>query len=744
MILEPGVRVGAYQIVRRLGRGATGVVYHATHPQYGDVALKILASELAEEETTRARFVREAHTLVRLRHRNIVTVFEGGVHDDLPYIAMELVGGATLADRLSARESMSLERKLDIVIQLCDGLQFAHERGVIHRDVKPANVWIMTNGGVKLLDFGTARVLGSTFTRRRDLVGSAAYMAPEQLLGSDVDGRADVFAAGAILYELLAGRRPFDSDGVAAVMNKILHETPAPLLSLVSGLPTELAAAVEAALQKDVSLRYQEAADFGSDLRLARYRVHQPVAAPSDSESEADTILPVTVAATVVRPREPRPTPEVTRIRDGADALDDHAPAVEAAGAYSVEDDAHGGTPSASPGPPPSSPHPSAAVAARVQPQIAAALLRIRELEALWNRQAATLRALAPVVFGWMAQRWRLVAAAAVIVVAVAAVLASRRDAAPAFLFEISSVPPGATIEVDGVQTGQLTPAALSLAGRPTRLRLFAAGYETLETPIAAQATDRPNVLAFTLRRLVRVESSPAGARIAIDGHDTGLSTPADIPVAPGSFPAVVLDSGDRLQASVRLTEDMVNRGFVSVVLDASRRRAADVRPVVAAPPPDRPDSGLRNATAGAEVDGNSASTGARVAVHVAGLYPFEISGCGYSSAAAAQHDFQAQAPCALRLRAPKYYLDQTRSVTAVAGRVEFTAPPLARVQLRSKYEGCTLLLNEHAVGSPPVDLELAAGTYRVVIQCSDKTYTIRALTIEPGQSSRRLDDFLQ
>jgi hypothetical protein len=113
-------------------------------------------------------------------------------------------------------------------------------------------------------------------------------------------------------------------------------------------------------------------------------------------------------------------------------------------------------------------------------------------------------------------------------------------------------------------------------------------------------------------------------------------------------------------------------------------------------------------------------------------------------SPAAARHDLEVAAPCTLRLRAPKYYLDEARRVTAVSGRVEFAAPALARVQLRSKHEGCTLLLNDNAVGSPPVDLELAAGTYRVVIQCRDRAYTIRALTIEPGQSSRRLDDFLQ
>ena len=131
--------------------------------------------------------------------------------------------------------------------------------------------------------------------------------------------------------------------------------------------------------------------------------------------------------------------------------------------------------------------------------------------------------------------------------------------------------------------------------------------------------------------------------------------------------------------------------------------------------------------------------------MQVTGSYPFEITGCGRpASPASTSHQFDVNAPCTLRLRASRYYLDETRAITASSGRVEIAAPQLARVQLRSKFEACTVILNEHAVGSPPVDLELVAGTYRTQIQCRDRTYTIRALTIEPGQSSRRLDDFLQ
>jgi hypothetical protein len=183
----------------------------------------------------------------------------------------------------------------------------------------------------------------------------------------------------------------------------------------------------------------------------------------------------------------------------------------------------------------------------------------------------------------------------------------------------------------------------------------------------------------------------------------------------------------------VAVTEAMLKRGVVQVSLTAWDPAAPGGRTGAAGSQPgDRGESGGRTNP------GNVAVT-----VHVTGSYPFEVSGCGQSSAPASAHELQVAAPCQLRLRAPKYYLDETRPIGASAGRIDMAAPQLARVQLRSKLEVCTVVLNEQAVGSPPVDLELAAGTYRVAIQCPDRTYTIRALTIEPGQSNRRLDDLL-
>jgi serine/threonine-protein kinase len=742
MNLESGARIGPYAMVRRLGRGTTGVVYHATHREYGDVALKMMADEVAADESARARFVREAQTLVRLRHRNIVTIFEGGVHDGVPFIAMELLAGTTLASWLGSGETMPLQRKLDIVIQLCDGLQFAHERGVIHRDVKPANVWVMKNGGVKLLDFGTARVLGSTLTHRRDLVGSAAYMAPEQLAGSSVDGRADVFAAGAILYELIAGRRPFEADAIAAVMNKILHAAPPPLAAMVPGVPADVIRALDTALQKDVSLRYQEAAEFASELRLARYGVDTDETVPAVTVQAVDPAPPSIAPEqpTVVIPRAASRVPRSTLVSSAADSVGGAAPPSERAPGPSA------GASRETAAVPPAQlhgPEPRRRIRSLTAGLASAGARLRRDVYGSWAPHAASLmRDLAR----RPAARPAAILVGAVALVVVVAFLVRRESvSAPVFRLEVRSVPAGAAIEIDGAQSGHRTPAALSLTTRPRRLRLMAAGHETVDTAVTVMTADAPTVLAFTLRRLVRVESKPPGARILINGADTGVSTPADIPVAPGSLPALLLEAADRSHAEIQLTDGLLKAGLVSVVLAPSRRRTPDVRQAdLDDAPAGRPGTAEAAGVEAAGPDRPERPGSSPVAVHAAGSYPFAITGCGRASAAAVAHDLQVDAPCTLRLRAPQYYLDETRAITASAGRVEFAAPGLARVQLRSKHEGCTLLIDDHAVGSPPVDLELAAGTYRVVIQCRDRSYTIRALTIEPGQSSRRLDDFLQ
>ena len=176
---------------------------------------------------------------------------------------MEFLRGRSLAARMTVEPPLSLVQKLDILTQLCTGLHYAHEQGIVHRDVKPANIWVMDDGTIKLLDFGIAKIAASTMTSSGNVLGSAAYMAPEQVSGREIDGRADVFAAGVVLYELLARRKPFEGDAPTAVMMKIIKEDPPPIRNFAPDIPVSLVNAVNKALQKDPDKRFMHAGDFG-------------------------------------------------------------------------------------------------------------------------------------------------------------------------------------------------------------------------------------------------------------------------------------------------------------------------------------------------------------------------------------------------------------------------------------------------------------------------------------------------
>jgi serine/threonine protein kinase len=265
--------IGRYQILERVGQGGMGVLYRGFDPKLDrEVAIKVMLTDFSEDaESMRPRFYREAKAVAKLQHRNIVTVFEFVEDQQQPHIVMEFLRGVALGSRMKSAPGLTLDDKLDIVAQLCSGLGYAHSQGVVHRDVKPANVFLLEDGTVKLLDFGIAKLTTSTLTRQGDVLGSASYMSPEQVAGSDsVDGRADVWSAGVVLYELLSGRKPFEGENPTNVIVKILKEEPPPIDLHVPGLPKRLIAAVHHALEKDPTKRIAKADELGRELQWIR------------------------------------------------------------------------------------------------------------------------------------------------------------------------------------------------------------------------------------------------------------------------------------------------------------------------------------------------------------------------------------------------------------------------------------------------------------------------------------------
>jgi Protein kinase domain/PEGA domain len=285
-----GPRIGRYLITGRIGRGGMGMVYRGLDEALErEVAIKTLVAEGSFDPESRRRFEVEAKAAATLQHPNIVTVHELGEDRGILFIAMEMLPGADLDGLLRSGESLPLAEKLDVVSQVCRGLDYAHERGIVHRDVKPSNVRLLDDGTAKIMDFGIAkRGTGDHITKTGMMVGTVHYMSPEQVRGRALDGRTDVFAAGVILYELLAGERPFKGDDVTSILYKIVNEEPAaPDLATLGELAPRLGDVLRRALAKDASARFPGAAAFDDELRALHDLVVRAQAPPGPASAEA-------------------------------------------------------------------------------------------------------------------------------------------------------------------------------------------------------------------------------------------------------------------------------------------------------------------------------------------------------------------------------------------------------------------------------------------------------------------------
>jgi eukaryotic-like serine/threonine-protein kinase len=273
-IPDPEDLIGAYRLEREIGRGAMGVVYEATSlvahgsaPAGRRVALKLLVFPPLLPEQERAalivRFAREARALASVRHPYVVEVFDVGEFNGQPYLAMEYLAGSNARDRLLRHGPMPADAVVSLGAQLCEALAAVHAAGIVHRDIKPDNVVLEADGSIRLTDFGIARMeVEASLTRTGGLIGSPAYMAPEQILGGAVDARADLFSTGVTLYQMLTGELPFQGASIMEVAHRVAYDPPRPLI----GVPPDLATVLFRAMEKDPDHRYPTALDLRAAL----------------------------------------------------------------------------------------------------------------------------------------------------------------------------------------------------------------------------------------------------------------------------------------------------------------------------------------------------------------------------------------------------------------------------------------------------------------------------------------------
>lgn len=283
--------ISHYKILEKLGEGGMGIVYKAHDTKLDRVvALKFLPHYLTSDATEKERFYHEARAASALLHPNVAVVFEISEQDRQVFIAMEYVEGRTLKE-IVEEEALSLKKVLDIAIQACDGLAAAHEKGIVHRDVKSENILVTARGQPKITDFGLAKVRGAAkLTRTGSTLGTAAYMSPEQARGEEVDQRSDIFSFGVVLYEMLTGKLPFRGEHHSAVLYSILHDEPQPIARFNEDVTPELERIVGKALEKSREDRYQHTDEMLADLRRERKKL--------DYVKTADvTALPAAVKA---------------------------------------------------------------------------------------------------------------------------------------------------------------------------------------------------------------------------------------------------------------------------------------------------------------------------------------------------------------------------------------------------------------------------------------------------------------
>lgn len=290
-------RIGRYEVVETLGKGGMGVVYRARDPELDRfVAIKVVLAWAQYDADAMERFNREARVVAQMQHPHIVTVFDAGRTDEgLPYFVMEYLEGTDLGEVLGVSGSLTPSRAVRYVLQICEGLTYAHAQEIVHRDIKPANLLITPDDNIKIVDFGIAKLVGSQITGTGVSLGTPLYMAPEQVAGKSVDHRVDIFAVGGVLYTLISGHSPFEAPTLGGICHKIETAAPVPLSKLGIEIHARLEAIILRALEKNPGDRYQSAAELAADLRAVQAALEAQAEAPTVITAGSAPVSPTTL-----------------------------------------------------------------------------------------------------------------------------------------------------------------------------------------------------------------------------------------------------------------------------------------------------------------------------------------------------------------------------------------------------------------------------------------------------------------
>ena len=506
-------KVGRYLVTGELGKGAMGVVYRATDPNIGrTLALKTMRLDIhgANSSDMLKRFQNEARAAGVLNHRNIVTIYDAGEADGMFYIAMEFIGGTTLAGLLQQRKTLFPEEAARIGAQICEGLDYAHYKGVIHRDIKPANIMIAGDGTVKIMDFGIAKS-GAGLTHTGEVLGTPNYMSPEQVRGRTLDGRTDLFSTGVILYEMLTGEKPFNANSVTTIIYKIINEMPPPPKELDASIPAGLSAVITKTLAKSPDERYQSGSAMAAALEDPFTLSSELVARTADGAAVSTHFFAATAAGTP------------SGIRNTISTTTRLSPVALAEPAFT----------------------PSVVLDTYTCRESAADLLIEEEIATPPPRQVVQYRA-APRPARKLGQGFVF----ALVVFAVVGLLglanAARKHKVEAAAAQVTK-PSAAEAPV------KLTNAAAPVKSLSTTAQGDAGRAVTSESaepakPTAQVAIHKPAEVTAPkpAKASLAVSSDPLGADIYLDGVSTGQSTPAKITVDPGQHKVALQKPGYR------------------------------------------------------------------------------------------------------------------------------------------------------------------------------------------------------